>query len=320
MVNIQFAKPKATLRESVTGKMVTLVYEPLERGYGVTIGNMIRRVALGNLSGTAVSAIRVDGVNSEFAIVKGVVEDMTDIVLNVKGLVLKTSNNDPNFTTTIRINKKTAGVVTARDIEHSSEISIMNPDLVIATVDSAAGFKMEMVVTSGKGYVAASEQKIPSKDFIAVDSSFSPVMKCNFFVEPSRVGNNMNYDKLTLEITTNGSVTGKEIVSLTAKLITEYLEILIGVADSVKNFSLTFMESEEEKTEETKRITIEEMELSPRSSNCLKRANIETVRDLTNKTRSEMLRVRNLGAKSLDEIINKLEGMNLSLKAEEEVI
>jgi DNA-directed RNA polymerase subunit alpha len=320
MLKMELTKPKITVTESTGSKSAKFIIEPLERDYGTTIGNMIRRVALGSLPGTAVTAIRIDGVNNEFSTMKGVVEDVTDIVLNIKSLILKANTDDTSYTTTMRINKKAAGVITARDIEHDSLIEICNPDLVIATCDSAVPFKMELSVARGRGYVVAKDQKGATENigYIAVDSLYSPVVKCNYFVEPSRVGSDINYDKLTIELTTNGSIDAKEVIALAGKLINEHLIMLIEMVEGMGEQNV-FVESKEEKEEKIFETSIEDMELSPRSSNCLKRANINTIRDLTAKTRDDMLRVRNLGAKSLDEIITKLATLGLSLKADEEV-
>jgi DNA-directed RNA polymerase subunit alpha len=321
MLKMELTKPKITVTESTGAKSAKFIIEPLERGYGTTIGNMIRRVALGNLPGTAVTAIRIEGVNNEFSTMKGVVEDVTDIVLNIKSLILKANTDDQDYTTIMHINKKAAGVITANDIEHDSLIEICNPDLVIATCDSAVPFKMELSVARGRGYVVAKDQKGATDNigYIAVDSLYSPVVKCNYFVEQSRVGSDMNYDKLTIELTTNGSTDAKDVVALAGKLMTEHLMLLIEMVAGMKEQGV-FTESKEEKEEKIFETSIEDMELSPRSSNCLKRANINTIRDLTAKTREEMLRVRNLGAKSLDEIITKLMSLGLSLKAEEESV
>jgi DNA-directed RNA polymerase subunit alpha len=318
MLKMELTKPKIAITESTGSKSAKFIIEPLERGYGTTLGNMVRRVALGNLPGTAVTAIRIEGVNNEFSTMKGVVEDVTDIVLNVKSLILKANTDDPNYTTTMRINKKVSGVITANDIDHDSLVEICNPDLVIATCDSAVPFKMELFVARGRGYVVAKDQKGATENigYIAVDSLYSPVVKCNYFVEPSRVGSDMNYDKLTIEVTTNGSIDAKEIVALAGKLINEHLTMLIDMVDGM-NQQAIFTESKEEKEEKIFETSIEDMELSPRSSNCLKRANINTIRDLTSKSKEDMLRVRNLGAKSLDEIITKLATLGLQLKPED---
>jgi len=319
MLKMELMKPKITVNESTGAKSAHFIIEPLERGYGTTLGNMIRRVTLGNLPGTAVTAIRINGVNNEFSTVKGVVEDVTDIVLNVKSLILKALTDDLNYTTTMHINKKTAGPIYAKDIEHDSLVEICNPDLVIATLDSNTEFKMELSVARGRGYVVAKDQKgaHDSIGYIAVDSLYSPVVKCNYFVEPSRVGGDMNYDKLTIELTTNGSVEAKEVVALAAKLIQDHLTLLINMVEGMADHN-TFVESKEETVEKIFETSIEDMELSPRSANCLNRANIKTIRDLTSKSKEDMLRVRNLGSKSLDEIISKLASLGLSLRSSEE--
>jgi DNA-directed RNA polymerase subunit alpha len=316
---MELDKPKMTLTESTGGTSAKFVVEPLERGYGTTLGNLLRRVLLSNLPGTAVVAVRIAGVNNEFSTVKGVREDVTDIVLNLKSLILKSSDQSPEFKTTMRINKTTAGAVLAKDIEKSSEITICNPDLVICTLDGGAKLEMEITVGNGRGYVVAKDQKgaTESIGYIAVDSLFSPVDKCNYYVESARVGQKIDFDKLTLEVTTNGSVDAKEVVSLAAKLVQDHLGLFVGLVSNMADKS-TLIDCKEDTKVKLLETSIEDMELSPRSSNCLKRANINTVEDLIKKTKNDMLKVRNLGSKSLDEIIFKLEGYGLSLKPEDD--
>ena len=320
MLAFDFDSPNIEVAEiSEDKKYGRFVVEPLERGYGITLGNSLRRIMLASLPGVAVSQVKIDGVLHEFSTIPGVVEDVTDIVLNVKSLILKALTDDLSYTTTMRINKKTAGPIYAKDIEHDSLVEICNPDLVIATLDSNTEFKMELSVARGRGYVVAKDQKgaHDTIGYIAVDSLYSPVVKCNYFVEPSRVGGDMNYDKLTVELTTNGSVEAKEVVALAAKLIQDHLTLLIGMVEGMAGHN-TFVESKEETVEKIFETSIEDLELSPRSANCLNRANIKTIRDLISKTKDDMLRVRNLGSKSLDEIISKLASLGLSLRSEEE--
>ena len=318
-MHMELDKPRITLTEGQNGTNAKFVIEPLERGYGTTLGNVLRRVLLSNLPGTAVVATRINGVNNEFSTIKGVREDVTDIVLNLKSLILKSIDNDPEFRTTMRINKSGSGVVKASDIEKSSEVMICNPDLVICTLDGGTKLEMEITVGNGRGYVVAKDQKgaTESIGYIAIDSLFSPVEKCNYFVESARVGQKIDYDKLTLEVTTNGSVEAKEVVSLAAKLVQDHLGLFVGLVGNMASIN-TLVDCKEDTKVKLLETSIEDMELSPRSSNCLKRANINTVEDLVRKSKNDMLKVRNLGSKSLEEIIFKLEALGLSLRQDED--
>ena len=318
-MQMELEKPRITFTEEQGGKSAKFVVEPLERGYGITLGNLMRRVLLSNLPGTAIVAVRIAGVNNEFSVIKGVREDVTDIVLNLKSLILKSSNTSLDFRTTLRINKSGSGAVLAKDIEKTSEITICNPDLVICTLDGGAKLEMEMTVGNGRGYVVAKDQQgaTESIGYIAIDSLFSPVEKCNYYIESARVGQKIDYDKLILEVTTNGSVDAKEVVSLASKLVQDHLQLLIDLTPAMANMNTLIARKEDTKVKllET---SIEDMELSPRSSNCLKRASINTVDDLIKRTKTDMLKVRNLGSKSLDEIILKLETLGLALKPDED--
>jgi len=318
-MKMEIEKPRMEAQETLSGKSATFVVEPLERGYGTTLGNMMRRVLLSNLPGAAATAIRIQGVSHEFTTVKGVVEDVTDIVLNVKGLVIKTVSEDLNFKGVMRITKKTAGPIYAKDLEFSSDITICNPDHLICTLDGGHQFTMEIIVGRGRGYVVAKDHKGATENIgtIAIDSLFSPVEKVNYYIEAARVGQRIDFDKLILEVTTNGAVLAKEVVALAAKLIHEHLAMFIGLVDSMVDMR-TLVDRKEETKIKLLETSIEDLELSPRSNNCLKRANIHTIDDLTRRTKDEMLRVRNLGSKSLDEIIFKLESLGLGLKPEEE--
>jgi len=316
---MELEKPRITLTES-TGNSAKFVVEPLERGYGMTLGNTIRRVLLSNLPGTAVVAIRIAGVNNEFSTIKGVREDVTEIVLNAKSLILRADNTSPDFKATMRISKTAAGPVLAKDIEVSSDIKICNPDLVICNLDGGTKFEMEMTINNGRGYVVAKDQKgaTDTIGYIAIDSLFSPVEKCNYYVESARVGQKIDYDKLTIEVTTNGSVEAKEVVSLAARLVQDHLQLFVDMISGMNNVH-TLIDRKEDTKVKLLETSIEDMELSPRSSNCLKRASINTIDDLIKKTKDDMLKVRNLGSKSLDEIVYKLEALGLSLRADEEV-
>ena len=317
---MELEKPRIAFTENNDGKTAKFVVEPLERGYGLTIGNALRRVLLSNLPGAAATAVRIEGVNNEFSTVKGVVEDVTDIVLNLKGLILKTLSQDMNFKGTMRVNRKTAGPIYARDLEYSSDITVCNPDMLICTLDGGHNFSMEITVGRGRGYVIAKDHKgaTESIGYIAIDSLFSPVERANYYVESARVGQKIDYDKLILEVTTNGSVAAGEAISLSAKLIQDHLGLFVDLIAGMSSQS-TLVDRQEDTKIKLLETSIEDMELSPRSSNCLKRASINTIEDLIKKSKEDMLKVRNLGSKSLDEIIYKLEQLGLGLRSEEEV-
>lgn len=316
---MEIEKPRITCEESDNGTFARFVVEPLDRGFGLTIGNALRRTLLGGLPGAAPIAIRIDGVQHEFSTVNGVVEDVIDIVLNIKGLAVKTTNLDKDFHTILRINKYNAGEITAADIEPNDQVEILNPELHIATLDDGAKFEMEIIIGRGRGYVNADLNKDETEDigYIAVDSIFSPVKKVNYNVENARIGQNMNFDKLTLEVETNGTLTAREVVSLSAKIIQDHTNLFVELVESMKDLSI-LQAREDEKQHKVLEMSIEDMDLSVRSYNCLKRANINTVSDLTKKSKDDMLKVRNLGLKSLEEVIKKLEDLGLGLREEED--
>jgi len=316
---MEIEKPKITCEESDNASFARFIVEPLDRGFGLTIGNALRRTLLGALPGAAPVAIRINGVQHEFSTIKGVVEDVIDIVLNIKCLAVKTNNLDKDFKTTLRINKYEAGEISARDIEPNDEVEILNPDLHICTLDEGAKFEMEIIVGRGRGYVSADLNKDETQDigYIAVDSIFSPVKKVNYNVEIARVGQNMNFDKLTLEVETNGTLTAREVVSLSAKIIQDHTNLFVELVESMKDLSI-LQAREDEKQHKVLEMSIEDMDLSVRSYNCLKRANINTISDLTKKSKDDMLKVRNLGLKSLEEVIKKLEDLGLGLRNDEE--
>jgi len=316
---MEIEKPRITCEESDNGTFARFVVEPLDRGFGLTIGNALRRTLLGGLPGAAPIAIRINGVQHEFSTVEGVVEDVIDIVLNIKCLAVKTNNLEKDFKTILRINKRDAGEVTAADIEPNDQVEILNPELHIATLDDGAKFEMEIVIGRGRGYVSADLNKDETEDigYIAVDSIFSPVKKVNYNVENARIGQNMNFDKLTLEVETNGTLSAREVVSLSAKIIQDHTNLFVELVDSMKDLSI-LQAREDEKQHKVLEMSIEDMDLSVRSYNCLKRANINTVSDLTKKSKDDMLKVRNLGLKSLEEVIKKLEDLGLGLRNDEE--
>jgi len=306
-MQMELDKPRINLTESTSSKSAKFVVEPLERGFGNTLGNMLRRALLGSLPGAAVVAVKIEGVNDEFSTIPGVVEDVCDIVLNLKSLVVKTISTALDYKGTMRLKVKKSGVVTAKDFEFSSDITVCNPDLVICTMDGGKELNMEITIGRGRGYVMAKDHKGATENIgtIAIDSLFSPVEKVNYFVEAARVGQKIDYDKLVLEVQTNGAVEAKEVVALAAKLIQDHLQMFVEMVAATVNV-VTLVDRQEGAKVKILEMSIEDLELSPRSSNCLKRANINTIDDLTKRTKSDMLRVRNLGSKSLDEIEQKL--------------
>ncbi len=310
---IEIEKPKIECVESSEDeKYAKFVIEPLERGYGTTLGNSLRRMLLSSLPGVASTSIKIDGVLHEFSTIPGVKEDVTEIILNIKNLVIKLHSDHPK---TIYINQEGAGEVCARDIKHDADVEILNEDLHIATLDDDAKLFMEIVIDRGRGYVSSDVNKELVRDqigVIATDSIFTPVEKVNYEVQTTRVGNVTDYDKLTIEIWTNGTISPAEAVSLAAKIISEHLRLFIDLSDNAKNVEI-MIEKEEGQKEKVLETTIEELDLSVRSYNCLKRAGINTVQDLTTRSESDMMKVRNLGRKSLEEVISKLQAMDLSL-------
>jgi DNA-directed RNA polymerase subunit alpha len=279
----------------------------------------MRRTLLSSLPGSAVIAFRIAGVAHEFSTIRGVTEDVVDIVLNLKGLAVKCANQDNNFVTYLRLRKNTAGEVTARDFEPNDQVEILNPDLHICTIDDGAVFDLDVMIGNGRGYVTSEDNKskYDNIDFIAVDSIFSPVKKVNFAVDATRVGQSIDYDKLTLEVTTDGTTSAREIVSLAGKIVNEHVNLFIELCSQIGDMSI-LVSKEEDKQVKLMELPIEEMDLSVRSYNCLKRAGINTIQDLLKKSKSDMFKVRNLGAKSVEEVIQKLESYGFSLRKDEE--
>lgn len=291
------------------------IVEPLERGYGITLGNALRRILLSSLEGTAVTSIKINGVMHEFSTIPGVKEDVTQIVLNVKQIIAKLYGQTPK---TVYIEASGEGVVTAGDIKTDGEIEILNKDLVIATLGPDANLTMELTFDRGRGYVPAERNK-PALNVIGVipvDSIYSPVLKANYTVEPTRVGSMTDYDKLTLEVWTDSTITAREAVSLGAKILCDHFALFTDLSDTVSDRS-TVVEKADESKDKMLEMTIEELDLSVRSFNCLKRANINTVEELISKTPEDMMKVRNLGRKSLEEVTNKLSMMGLSLASDD---
>jgi len=292
------------------------VVEPLERGYGNTLGNSLRRILLSSLPGAAVTSIKIDGVLHEFSTIPGVLEDVTDIILNLKALCIKMHIDGEKI---VRIDAEGAGPVTAGDILTDADVEILNGDHHIATLEDDAKLEIELTIAKGRGYVAAEKHKKSENviGVIPVDSSFTPVRKVNFAIEHTRVGQVTDYDKLVLEVWTNGSMRPDGATSLSAKILSEHLLLFMGLTENVNDMEI-MVEKEEEEKDKILEMTIEELDLSVRSYNCLKRAGINTVEELTQKNEEDMIKVRNLGRKSLEEVIHKLGDLELSLKESDE--
>lgn len=316
---IEIEKPKITCEETNNGCFARFIVEPLDRGFGITLGNCLRRVLLSALPGAAAVGIKINGVQHEFSSLKGVMEDVVDIVLNIKNLAVKTTDTSLDFKTILRINKYGAGEVTAADFEPNDQVEILNPDLHIATLDDGAKFEMEVFVGRGRGYVPADANKDEDAPigYIAVDSIFTPVKKVNYYVNSTRVGQSIDYDKLTIEVETNGTLTAREVISLSAKLVNDHINLFVELVDSMSQME-TLVCREEDKQTKVLEMTIEDMDLSVRSYNCLKRAGICTVEDLTKKSESDLAKVKNLGKRSLEEVAEKLQSYGLSLRNDEE--
>lgn len=316
---IEIEKPKITCEETNNGCFARFIVEPLDRGFGITLGNCLRRVLLSALPGAAAVGIKINGVQHEFSSLKGVMEDVVDIVLNIKQLAVKTTDTSPDFKTVLRINKYGAGEVTAADFEPNDQVEILNPDLHIATLDNGAKFEMEVYIGRGRGYVPADQNKVEDAPigYIAVDSIFTPIKKVNYYVNNTRVGQSIDYDKLTIEVETNGTLTAREVISLSAKLVNDHIGLFVELVDSMAQME-TLVSREEDKQTKVLEMTIEDMDLSVRSYNCLKRAGICTVEDLTKKSESDLAKVKNLGKRSLEEVAEKLQSYGLSLRNDEE--
>lgn len=315
---IEMEKPNIECVDmSEDGRYGKFVVTPLERGYGTTLGNSLRRILLSSLPGAAATSIKIDGVQHEFSTVPGVKEDVSEIILNIKKIALKIHGDLPK---TVYIEAKGAQEITAGDIIRDDDVEIFNPDLHIATLNDDANLYMEITLSKGRGYVGADKNKQelqPVIGVIPVDSIYTPVTKVNYTVENTRVGQYTDREELAVEVWTNGTIKPDEAVSLAAKIMNDLLSLFVNLSDDAKNTEI-IVEKEENKKEKVLEMTIEELDLSVRSYNCLKRAGINTVEDLTNKTEEDMMKVRNLGRKSLEEVINKLNGLGLFLKKEED--
>ena len=314
---IEIEKPRIECVELTDdGSYGKFVVEPLERGYGTTLGNSMRRILLSSLPGTAVTAIKINGVQHEFSMIPGVKEDVTEIVLNVKQIVAKLHSPGAK---TVYIDASGEGVVHAGDIRSDGEVEILNPELPIATLMSEGHISMEMTLNHGRGYVPSEKNK-PAQNIIgliAIDSIYTPVYKVNYTVENTRIGNMTDFDKLTLEVWTDRTITARDAVSLGAKILTDHLKLFVDLSEEI-GLKPTVIEKTESQHDKMLEMTIEELDLSVRSFNCLKRAGINTVEDLVNTTEDDMMKVRNLGRKSLEEVINKLSAMGLSLEKNED--
>ena len=316
----EFEKPRIEIAEiSDDNKYGKFVVEPLERGYGITLGNSLRRIMLSSLPGTAVSQVKIKGVLHEFSSLPGVKEDVTEIVMNIKDLCIK-NNSTTNEPKVAYIDASGDKVVTAGDIQVDADLEILNPDWVIANLSGPeAKLEMELLITNGRGYVGSDKNKglDSSIDAIAVDSIYTPVERVNLTVQNTRVGQVTDYDKLTLDVFTNGTLAPDEAVSLAAKVLSEHLNLFIDLSENAKSVDV-MVEKEDDQKEKVLEMSIDELELSVRSYNCLKRAGINTVEELTNKTPDDMMKVRNLGRKSLDEVYAKLKELGLSLRTGDE--
>jgi DNA-directed RNA polymerase subunit alpha len=314
---IEFEKPNIKCLEIDNEKnYAKFVCEPLERGYGITIGNSLRRILLSSLPGSAITGVKIDGVLHEFSTIPNVVEDVPEIIVNLKNVRLKLDKNEEKV---LRINFKGEGEVTAGDIITDGTVEVLNPDLHIATVSEGGSLVMELTAEMGRGYNTAEKNKKENQPLgvLPIDSIYTPVKKVNYSVENTRVGQMVDYDKLTIEVWTDGSLKPYEALSLAAKVMTGHLDLFIDLSEATKNTQV-MIEKEEFKKEKVLEMAIEELELSVRSFNCLKRANISTVEDLTNKTEADMMKVRNLGKKSLDEVTNKLHSLGLDFAKDED--
>ena len=314
---MEIEMPKIAVEENEEKSYAKIVVEPLEKGFGLTIGNCLRRILLSALPGAAITNVKfAEGVKHEFTALPHVQEDVTEISLNLKCVAIKTASVDKNFKKNVKLFKEGPGVVTARDISGDAEIEILNPDQYICTLDDGAVLDMELTIGRGRGYKGAVYNKTDIIDNIPIDSIYTPVKKVSYNVEATRVGQSVDFDKLTLEVWTNGAFSGRDIVSLAAKIMQEHIGMFVTLSE-VGNIGI-LVPPEEDKKIKILEMTIEDMDLSVRSYNCLKRANIHTVEDLTKKTEDDMLKVRNLGKKSLDEVIYKLESLGLKLKDKED--
>jgi len=316
---IEIMKPKIYAEENDKSDHAKFVVEPLERGFGTTLGNSLRRILLSSLPGAAAVGIKIEGVKHEFSTVPGLKEDVTELILNIKGIAFKIANLEKGYKKVVTLNKFKQGVVTAADIDLPAEIEVLNPSHYLCSIDDGGKLEMQITIGTGRGYVSAEfnkDERAPL-GYIPVDSIFTPVVKANYVVENTRVEQSIDYDKLTVEVQTNGTVSAREIISLSAKIMNDHVQLFVDLVESMGSRDI-LINSPSAQQDEVMEMSIEDLELSVRSYNCLKRAGIHNVKDLTQRTEDDMLKVRNLGRKSLDEVIKKLEAFSLSLRSNED--
>lgn len=316
---MEIKKPKITFEENESKNYAKFVVEPLERGFGTTLGNSLRRVLLSSLPGAAAVGIKIDGVDHEFSTIKGVKEEVTEIILNLKTVRFKVTAPSETEKIIVSLHADSVGAVTAGDIDLPSNVEVLNPDQLICTLDEGGKINMQIFIGTGRGYVPAERNKDSREPigFIPMDSIFTPVTKANYAVESTRVEQSIDFDKLTIEVTTDGTVSAKEIISLAAKIINDHMKLFVELVDNMSEQNI-LVSQDDDKAQKVMEMSVEDLDLSVRSYNCLKRANIHTVADLTRRTEDDMLKVRNLGRKSLEEVVKKLEELGLSLKAQED--
>lgn len=316
---MEMVRPEITAYENPNGAEANFVISPLERGYGTTIGNSLRRILSTALPGAAVIGIKIEGIMHEFSTIAGVREDVSEIILNIKSLAVKVHSKDPNYMHNVKLKKDTVGVVTARDIDLPQDIEILNKDLVICTLEEDGAIDMVLTIARGRGYVSSENNRRSDMPigYIPVDSIFSPVLSCSYAVENTRVEQSIDYDKLTLSVKTNIASKPREVISLAAKIMCDHLQLFINLVDEMGDLE-TLKSVDNSEQNKVLSMSIEELDLSVRPLNCLKRVGILTVDDLTKKTEEDMLKVRNLGRKSLDEVVSKLEAIGLSLSNKDE--
>ncbi len=316
---LEITKPRITVDENANGAEATFVVEPLERGFGTTVGNCLRRVLCMALPGAAIKGIKIEGVRHEFSTIPGVREDVADIILNLKELAIKVLDIDNFEDSVVTLVRNTAGVISAGDIDFPTGIEVMNPEAYICTIEEGASLNMELTIGVGRGYVSAKNNKNPKAPigYIPIDSLYSPVVAASYSVESTRVEQSIDYDKLRLNVKTNAASSPREVVSLASKVMGDHLKLFIDLIDGMAGNDI-LVSRDDDKQSKALYMSIEELELSVRPLNCLKRAGIFTVEDLIKKSEDDMLKVRNLGRKSLDEVIKKLESMGLSLASKED--
>ena len=315
---MEIKKPKISFEENESGNYAKFVVEPLERGFGTTIGNSLRRILLSSLPGFAAVGIKIKGVDHEFSTIKGVKEEVTEIILNLKTVRFHVAGSlagqDP---IELKLFSNTVGEVKAGDIQLPSDVTVTNPDKVICTLDEGGELDMSIFVDEGRGYVPASKHDDARIGYIAIDSIYTPVIKANYMVESTRVEQSIDFDKLTIEVTTDGTTSAKEIISLAAKTMNDHIKLFVDLVDDMDQKEI-LISQDDDKTQKVLETSIEDLDLSVRSYNCLKRANIHTVEDLIKKTEEDMLKVKNLGRKSLEEVVKKLTDLGLNLKSQED--